>query len=380
AATATASFGGGPVIARPGVLLAGPAAAGSARCRLGDPLDTAGARPEPEPVAMLAAGDGYGGDASAEPFTWRVMTLASEAAAAGGGRPGRALVGLLRDWAEAGALTRIAATGPHASNTNVVRSLRHALVPLLESWSLVRPMAAAADRERIEGWLAHLVAMADVPTGTPAGRAKVGSCIGATYASAFPVSNCNNIGYHRDLVAMQWGILTGDDDLFRRGIERFRLALRQMRPDGSLPLETARGARALWYQGFAVGLLVHINELAARQGHDLHALGDGGRDLHAAVRFLLDAIDRPALVLAYAWENRDPGPHGDWTRQDLGFLVRRGHGRHYMAWAEAYLARFPGHPNAVRLDALIAHEPRPLLDETAGGNASCLHGGPPATG
>ena len=36
-----------------------------------------------------------------------------------------------------------------------------------------------------------------------------------------------------------------------------------MRPDGSLPLETRRGARALWYQRHAIASLVVIAEIAA---------------------------------------------------------------------------------------------------------------------
>jgi poly(beta-D-mannuronate) lyase len=175
---------------------------------------------------------------------------------------------------------------------------------------------------------------------------------------------------------MAVGALTGDDGAFALGLSTFRQALARMRPDGSLPAETARGARALWYQRQAIASLVAIAELAAMQGYDLWSLEVEGRSLHAAIRFLLDAIDDPARVLAYAAENRSPGPSADWRRQDLSFLERRGHGRHYMAWVEAYRARFPTRPETARLEALLFRggDPRPLVDEFAGGNLSCLRG------
>lgn len=369
-------------ITRPGLLADTPlAGAEAASCRV--PVQASA----PAPVRRISAGDGYGGDEGPQPFAWHVMTLASAGAGAGAKRgdgPGNDLIASLRDWARAGALTALEATGERASNTNTVLTLRHTLIPLLTSWSLVRGRASAADRGAIESWLGRLVALSDVETGPPAAAARFRKegpdCASAGYASPFPVSNCNNVAYHRDLVAMQWGVLTGDDALYRRGIDRYALALRQMRPDGSLPLETARGARALWYQRLGIALLVHMAELAALQGDDLYGLRYEGRDIHAAVAFLLDAVERPALVLPYASENRDPGPSRNWIRQDLGFLERRGHGRHYMAWAGTYAARFPVHPNTARLVRLLGSLDRPLIDETAGGNATCLRPHPVAAG
>lgn len=367
-------------ISRPGLLAEGPADGGAgASCLVPVPASA------PAPVRRIAAGDGYGGDEGPQSFAWHVMTSASAGMRAeGGAGAADGLVAGLRDWARADALTALEATGERASNTNIVLTLRHTLIPLLTSWSLVRDRASSADREAIGNWLGRLVALSDVETGPPSAAARFREegrdCAEADYASPFPVSNCNNVAYHRDLVAMQWGVLSGDEALYRRGIDRYALALRQMRPDGSLPLETARGARALWYQRLGIGLLVHIAELAALQGHDLYGLRHEGRDIHAAVAFLLDAIGTPALVLPYAMENRDPGPGRDWTRQDLGFLKRRGHGRHYMAWVETYAARFPAHPNTARLLRLLGPADRPLIDETAGGNASCLRPGPIAAG
>ncbi len=56
-------------------------------------------------------------------------------------------------------------------------------------------------------------------------------------------------------------------------------------------------------------------------------------------------------------------------------MSERGHGRHYMAWTEAYLARFPDTELADRLRQRLAEfgpaEP-PLIDDYSGGNMSCF--------
>jgi Alginate lyase/Esterase PHB depolymerase len=195
-------------------------------------------------------------------------------------------------------------------------------------------------------------------------------------------SSSNNHRYLSDSVTMAWGILRGDDNLFRAGIERYLAALEQMRPDGSLPLETARGARALSYQRHAIASLVAIAEMAAAQGYDLYgAKGEDGQSIHRAIAFLLDGIDDPALVWPYAMQNETPGAWGNYKVQDLGFMTLRGHGRHYMAWTEAYIARFPDSELALRLRrALDAFDPaaKPLIDEYSGGNMSCFFSLPEA--
>jgi poly(beta-D-mannuronate) lyase len=182
-------------------------------------------------------------------------------------------------------------------------------------------------------------------------------------------SSRNNHRYLRDSVTMAWGAAIGDNTLFFTGINRFRLALEQMRPDGSLPLETARGREALFYQRHAISSLVAIAEMAAAQGYDLYAMqNNDGHDLHQMIRFLVDGIDDPAVLAPYTNEP-----------QYLGFLDRRGHDRHYMAWFEAYRARFPESELTTRLEAQIRGNgsfKEAMLDEYAGGSMTCLFADP----
>jgi poly(beta-D-mannuronate) lyase len=138
-------------------------------------------------------------------------------------------------------------------------------------------------------------------------------------------------------------------------------ALREMRPDGSLPLETARGARALWYQRHAVASLVFIAELARAQGYDLYGADLEGRKLARGVDFLLTEISEPRRLASYAPE-----------RQDLAFLDTRPSGRNLMAWLEAWHRRSP--PGALATGDLVPTQlaRRPLIDEISGGNLTCF--------
>ncbi len=140
-----------------------------------------------------------------------------------------------------------------------------------------------------------------------------------------------------------------------------------MRADGGLPLEMARGSRALWYQRHAIASLVYLADLLQPFGRDLWLPRADGVDLHRAIAFLLDGIEQPELLPAVTG-----GEVG--SLQDFSFLVRRGNGRHYMAWAELYRARFPERDEARRLAALLPQisEPGwPMLDDYVGGNTTC---------
>jgi poly(beta-D-mannuronate) lyase len=299
----------------------------------------------------------YNGQQPGETFAWTMMTGAAAAFALDDAAARRAVVGNLTRWAKGGALSRFK-KDPAAS---MYYNLDRTLLPIIVAFSLVRdhPDFGATDRGLVAAWLDRLVDRRGP------GRPKDPALM----------SSQNNHGYLGDSVTMAWGIVRGEDALFRTGVARFVGALDQMRPDGSLPLETARGARALHYQRHAISSLVAIAEMAATQGYDLYRLeSENQGSLRRAIDFLLAAIEDPALVLPYAQANRNPGPFNNYLVQDLGFMAQRGHGRHYMAWAEPYVGRFPDSATSRRLGDLLAEfgAERPLIDEFSGGNMSCF--------
>ena len=312
----------------------------------------------PAPIEMLQDRP-YGPDTASEPFAWAVMT-ATSAGLAGDADARRRLAGLLDRWATAGALTRL-----ERPTVNAYYALDRTLLPTLIGFALLRdtPEFEPAARLRIRAWLAQLDRLRGRER-TPAGRGEI--------------SGRNNHHYLRGSVDMAWGALAGDEASFRHGVGAYLDALRDMRADGSLPLETRRRARALWYQRHALASLVVMAEIAAHQGLDLWGTSIDGKSVHTAVRFLLDAIDDEGKVAAYAWAEQD-SPGQTHPGQDLSFLRPRGHGRHYMAWAEIYVARFPDRPESRRLLALLARtDPgfRPMVDDYSGGDTSCFFARP----
>ena len=342
------------------LLSLGPAPArGEAPTRCGATVPLAGH----VPVLELRGAESYGSDRAAEPFVLAVMQAAGAWRALADRAAAQAALDELRRWSEAGALERIVEVGEAQSNTNSVYSLRRVLAGLLGSWAALREAATPETRRAIEAWLTHLVTLQDTDTGSRSGRGGPGA-----------VSNRNNHAYLRASVDALWARLAGDRERAVQAAAVVSHAVEAMRRDGSLPLETARGARALWYQRHAIASLVLAGEALAQLGHDVYAPRADGASLHDAIGFLVAATRDPSLVAGYAAADRNPRPGTQPDRQDLGFLRPRPHGRHYMAWVELYLRRFPSHPNAAPLAALVQpglDAARPLIDEISGGNTSC---------
>jgi hypothetical protein len=274
------------------------------------------------------------------------------------------LLANLRDWAQQEGFTVYPGITVGASGQNDFRpkySLQWFLVPTINTWAMLRrdPLVTDADRALIDGWIGRLVAYGTEPFGGP----------DAPY-------NVFNVGYLTLGTRMAWGLVTGSDVAVAEGVERFYMGLYQMRTDGSFPREVARGACALRYQDTVLLNMLFIAELAAEQGYDLYALNVQGKTVHTAVRFLLDAIDNPALVLAYSSEDAGNCVNATAYPIDTSTVVQTmGPGMTYSAWLEPYIARFPDHPNSARLKNLLVgglEKHRPIYHPHSGGNTTCF--------
>ncbi len=342
------------VVNRPGLVLVDPAA----RRRVLDQLP-----PEDRDALCGAARDSWpshgvqrniSGDEQVAPtLAFTMMEAGARYLATGDPGARDAIIDNLRRFAEKEAFSQLV----EPVTVNHFYNLDRTLLPVITSFALVKddPELDPAEVEAITAWLDQLVRWRGPEREMDPTK----------------VSSRNNHRYLRDSVTMAWGALIGDNALFFTGIDRFRLALEQMREDGSLPLETDRGPDALFYQRHAISSLVAMAEIAAVQGYDLYDLrNQEGGSLLSMAGFLTEAIADPALIAQYTAEP-----------QYLGFLDRRGHERHYMAWFEAFRARFPQSPITLQLEAQIeatGDYDEPLLDEYAGGALSCLLA-PPST-
>lgn len=173
---------------------------------------------------------------------------------------------------------------------------------------------------------------------------------GSAYKKSKHGFNAKKAGHNHatqsSISLMSVAALTGDKADFVTGIDQWFITLDTMRNDGSLPIETRRGARAMFYHGRTLSALFAIAKRAEVQGIDLLGI-ERDKDIHKAVGFYLDVADNPDVVLKYAKRNKAPGPSKDYTFQDLAGASNfstSGHG-----WVRLYVERFPNHKNTKRL-------------------------------
>lgn len=148
------------------------------------------------------------------------------------------------------------------------------------------------------------------------------------------------------------GIAVGDRHFYDWGITRARDAVEgQFLDDSTLPLEMARGKKALHYHIFAAVPLIMLAEAAARNGDDLYALRKGM--LHGFVAGILDGMKDPSYFEEAA--NADQMSAG---RLHVGNF----------AWMEAYNSRFP----SPRIERYLKRH-RPLFLRRTGGDMTFLY-------
>ena len=213
------------------------------------------------------------------------------------------------------------------------------LTPMISALSVAEQLSPLPhqDREIVDKWIKEKV------DGSENGMRHKGNYKGGrdgTHAR----KAAHNHAIVSSMTAMSYGAWTNNRKYFQTGLDQWFITLRSMRRDGSLPIETRRGARALFYTGNALSSLIGIAERASVQGINLYeAAPNGNKTIHSAVKFVLDAIDDPKLILRYAKKNRHPGPDKNYKIQNFVWLPSA------MAWIPAYANRFPTHPNTQRL-------------------------------
>ena len=143
---------------------------------------------------------------------------------------------------------------------------------------------------------------------------------------------------------MQLGILLNDNKLFRTAFKNFETAIKYQRKDGSMPIETRRGGRAMFYQARAMNALAVIAIIAEHQGYNIWNYEYKGKNYHNIVKFFIDFTENNEIVFKYAKSMKHPGPAKNYKKQDLNSRSSSNWG-----WLYAYVSRFPDHENVQRL-------------------------------
>ena len=91
-----------------------------------------------------------------------------------------------------------------------------------------------------------------------------------------------------------WGLMVNDLNAVQNSINVVKLAVHDMRPDGSFPIDTQRGGMGINYNSTSYGyLLMMASILKGKTGEDLFLYRVDGRSLHNGADFVIKSIKEP---------------------------------------------------------------------------------------
>jgi poly(beta-D-mannuronate) lyase len=134
----------------------------------------------------------------------------------------------------------------------------------------------------------------------------------------------NNHLYWAGVELAAIGVVADNRKDFDWAMATYDNGVNQIQPDGALPLEMARGGRALHYHLYALAPLVLLAEFGEANHRDLYAHANGA--IHRLVNFSVDGL-------------RDPTPFAKATgvKQEVPKTITGDQ----IGWAPPYVQRFP---------------------------------------
>ena len=241
-------------------------------------------------------------------------------------------VKVILDWAKAGAAKRIGPNDDEGKYWNDTLTVNLFIAsPMMAAYSFAKQVINVPDEDDkiIKDWFKKIV------------KKNQHLMYGKTYdyggASGTPKRAHNHALSSAD-AHMMLGVLTGNDKIFRKAFKNYEAAIKYSRKDGSLPIETRRGGRAMFYEGRAINKLTVIGIIAENQGYDIWNYSYKGKDFHNVIKFFIDFTENNEIVFPYAKEMRHPGPAKNYKKQDLKWNNSSNWG-----WLYSYVSRFPDH-------------------------------------
>jgi len=247
---------------------------------------------------------------------------------------------VILDWAKADAAQRTGPSDHEAKHWNDTLTVNLWIAsPMMAGYSFVKQIITVPEEEDriIKDWFKKIVKKNQHL------MYKLKKYKKGTQAIGVPRS-AHNHALSSAISHMQLGILLNDNKLFKKAFRNYEAAIRYQRKDGSMPIETRRGGRAMFYQARAMTALTTIAIIAENQGYNIWDYEHKGKNFHNIVKFFIDFTENNEIVFKYAKEMKAPGPAKDYKRQDLD-----GSSSSNWGWLYAYASRFPNHENIQRL-------------------------------
>ena len=247
---------------------------------------------------------------------------------------------VILDWAKADAAQRKGPSDHEAKHWNDTLTVNLWVAsPMMAGYSFAKQRITVPDEEDkiIKDWFKKIVKKNQHL------MYKLGLYKQGTQAVGVPRS-AHNHALSSAISHMQLGILLNDNKLFKKAFKNYENAIKYQRKDGSMPIETRRGGRAIFYQGRAMTALTTIAIIAENQGYNIWDYEYKGKNFHNIVKFFIDFTENNEIVFKYAKEMKAPGPAKDYKRQDVN-----GSSSSQWGWLYAYASRYPNHENIQRL-------------------------------
>jgi len=152
----------------------------------------------------------------------------------------------------------------------------------------------------------------------------------------------DNKAYFTSYIALIWGLMINDLAAVQHSIEVVKLAVHDMRPDGSFSTDTQRGGMGLKYNSDSYGyLLMMASLLKDATGKNLFNYEVDGRSLHNGADFVIQGILNPSKTnQKYAIPCPDSGDRwGSVEKPSTSFIKSS-------TYLMVYVNKFPDYKNS----------------------------------
>jgi hypothetical protein len=134
----------------------------------------------------------------------------------------------------------------------------------------------------------------------------------------------DNKAYQTSYITLIWGLMVNDLNAVQNSINVVKLAVHDMRPDGSFPIDTQRGGMGIDYNNKSYGyLLMMASILKDKTGVDLFSYNVNGRSLHNGADFVIKSIKEPSkLNSIYAISCPDGGDRWGTVEKPSTYFIK----------------------------------------------------------